>query len=94
MGKARRHPELMVGHVVEQHTHRLAKRGGAAAHIYGHIKQLASGAAHQLSLRLHQLVMQPTQHAMPAARLLSFSNTFTLPQVFTPLTKVLLPASI
>jgi hypothetical protein len=69
MGKAWRHPQLVMGHVVQQHPHRLAKRGGAAAHIHRHIKHLASGAAHQLSLRLHQLVMQPAQHAMPAARL-------------------------
>lgn len=69
MGKARRNPQLMVGHIIEQHPHRMAKREGAAAHIHGYVKHLASGAAHQLSLRLHQLVMQPAQHATPAARL-------------------------
>ncbi len=42
---------------------------GAAAHDHRHIKHLAPGTAHQLSLRLHQLVMQRSQHATPAARL-------------------------
>jgi hypothetical protein len=45
--------------IIQLLTHRLATRGGAVPYIHGHIKHLAPGAAHQLSLRLQQLVMQP-----------------------------------
>ena len=48
----------MEGYIIGQHPHRLAKRGEAAVHMHSHIKHLATGTAHQLSLRLHQLVMQ------------------------------------
>ena len=64
MGKARRHPELLVVLGAQARPRPLAEGDRPAADIHRHIEDLPHHKAHQLSLGMgRQLVMQAPQHA-------------------------------
>ncbi len=48
----------------QHHARSLPKGGRAAAQIHRHVKHLALRHAHQLALRLLNLVVQAAQHAL------------------------------
>jgi hypothetical protein len=50
--------------------HPLAKRRGRTPDIHGHVEHFTLDDAHQLSLRLPDLVMQPPQHAARGSRMI------------------------
>jgi hypothetical protein len=65
--KARRHPELAVVVGAQLHAHPLAERGRAFADVHRHVEHGPLHHAHQLALRLLDLVVQAAQHAFAAA---------------------------
>lgn len=67
MSKALRHPELAFVVCRQDFAHPLAKGGGRFADVYRYIKHLALHHAHELALRLLDLVMQTAQHALGGA---------------------------
>jgi hypothetical protein len=68
VGKAHRHPQLLLVLGAQLRSHPLAKRGRAAAQIHRHIEDRPHRAAHQLALGLgFQLVVEAAQHAAAGA---------------------------
>ena len=68
MGKAHRHPQLLLVLGAQLRSHPLAKRGRAAAQVHRHIEDRADGAAHELALGLgFELVVEAAQYAAAGA---------------------------
>jgi hypothetical protein len=67
VGEARRQPEHAIVGFRQLDAGHLAEGRRAAADVHGDVEHRAARHAHQLALRLAQLVMQPAQHAAGGA---------------------------
>ena len=68
MGKAHRHPELLLVLAAQTGANPLAKGGGRLAAIHRHIEDLALDAAHQLPLAMGVLLkVQPAKDPLTGA---------------------------
>src|ERR1035437_9714428 len=67
MGKARWHPQLAMVLGRECHAYPFAKVGRTAPQVHCNVKHLALRDPYQLAMRMLNLVVQTTQHALGRA---------------------------